>query len=181
MQSARQSVDQAIQKLKNNVEAACRNIKKHCSYFNLAQELSVMIQQLEHEKGMLRNVSAIQTANQFITSIRDLADTLSGQCMPSRSYAPRSIQPQGSFFSGLGMGSSKSTAEQQRQPAATTTQQPVGTDGDGSRSGERGRQWSCVTCTLVNESSDKNCKVCRSPNRQEKKKDKNFLSKLKFW
>ena len=174
MQSARQSVDQAIQKLKSNVEAACRNIKKHCSYFNLAQELAVMIQQLEHEKGLLRNVSAIQTTDQFITRIRDLADTLSGQSMPSRAYVPHSNQPQGSYFSGLGMGNSQPTA--------------IATFGDGSRSSERTLQWSCDTCTLINESSDKNCKACHSPSRQQekkkkkkKKKDKNFLSKLKFW
>lgn len=158
MQSARQSVDQAIQKLKNNVEAACHNIKEHCSHFNLAQELAVMIQQLEHEKGMLRNVSAIQTADQFISSIRDLADTLSGQRMSSRSCGARSSQPQDSFFSGLGVGT-------RSKPAAVNL------------TGTSSQLWSCGTCTLKNEPANENCDACGFG--RPEKRNKSYFSKLK--
>ena len=75
--AARLAVQAGINSLLLRIQQACHSIKNHCSNFNLALELAVMIRQLETERDLLTNLKAIETANLFIKTIKDIVDTLS--------------------------------------------------------------------------------------------------------
>ena len=85
--SARQAVEAGIAALVDNVQQACRNIKRHCSNFNLAAELAVTIRQLEAERDLLDNLKAIETAEKFIATVKGIVDALSARGSDAGVYA----------------------------------------------------------------------------------------------
>lgn len=68
------------------MERGCRLIKRMCSSFNLVDELALTLGQLEAEARNIRNVEARRQADQSISTIRNLINTLS-QATPQVSKA----------------------------------------------------------------------------------------------
>lgn len=66
------TIDAEIQKL----QASCREIMSLCSGFNLAAELELLLRQLETEKTLITNLTARDTAEKFIQTIRTIVDSL---------------------------------------------------------------------------------------------------------
>jgi hypothetical protein len=70
-------VDEAIKDNLKNLELQCEGIKKLCKGFNLVNELSLVLNQLEAELRKIRNLQARDTAVKVIDAIRALIDTAS--------------------------------------------------------------------------------------------------------
>ena len=77
--SALIDVEKAIDAEITRLDQSCREIVRHCSGFNLAKELSMTLSQLELEKSMMTNLSAITTAQKFINTIERIVDGLTLQ------------------------------------------------------------------------------------------------------
>lgn len=73
---AKKLLEKALNQKKEDIINLCKKLQAICSGFNLAQELHALIQQLEIQSSMLRNIDAKQQATVFIRSLKEFCQML---------------------------------------------------------------------------------------------------------
>jgi hypothetical protein len=84
LEEAYKGVETAIAGEIANVEKACKELKRLARNFNLANELYTTIELLKHEKKLLTDTKAIETANKFISTIERIIDGLNTPAQESK-------------------------------------------------------------------------------------------------
>jgi len=70
-------VESEVQRQLQTLVANCNSLKKICKGFNLVDELSIVIAQMQTETKTLRSVGARKTAEDFINTLTELCNQLS--------------------------------------------------------------------------------------------------------
>ncbi len=73
---AKKLLEKALSQKNEEIKQLCIQLRALCSGFNIAQELHALIDQLEAESAMLKNIEAKQQANAFIRSLKDFCDRM---------------------------------------------------------------------------------------------------------
>ena len=73
---AKELLEKALVQKKDDIINLCEKLQSICSGFNLAQELHALINQLEMQASMLRNIDAKQQATAFIRSLKEFCEIL---------------------------------------------------------------------------------------------------------
>ncbi len=73
---AKKMLENALQQKNAEIRAKCTELRRICSGFNLAAELHALIDQLEIEATMLRNIEARKQANIFIRSLKEFCESI---------------------------------------------------------------------------------------------------------
>jgi len=100
LSSSRQAVDKAIQDMSKSILDSCKNIQKLCKNFNLVDELTITLRQLETEAALLTSIVARKQADDFIKSIKNLIDQLSKQQELDRKTQQQQRKTPGGAFTG---------------------------------------------------------------------------------
>jgi len=72
----RKGIESKIATINDSIKKDCSELKQICSGFNLVDELNDLIHQLQAESKSLTSVEARQTADDFINSIKTIANNL---------------------------------------------------------------------------------------------------------
>lgn len=86
---AKKLLENALQQKSDEIKQLCIKLHGICSGFNLAQELSILIKQLEMEASMLKNIDAKQQADAFIRSLKELCDKIAEDQKNAKSHLPQ--------------------------------------------------------------------------------------------
>jgi Pyruvate/2-oxoacid:ferredoxin oxidoreductase delta subunit len=78
-EAAKKAVEHAIDNEIKKLETTAKDIMKYCSGFNLANELRVTMTDLEYQKSMMKNLSAMSSADKFIKTIKRIVDGMEEQ------------------------------------------------------------------------------------------------------
>jgi GTPase Era involved in 16S rRNA processing len=73
---AKKLLEKALQQKNAEIKAKCNELRQICSGFNLAAELHALIDQLEIESSMLRNIDTRRQADAFIRSLKEFCATI---------------------------------------------------------------------------------------------------------
>ncbi|KYQ93280.1 hypothetical protein DLAC_05939 [Tieghemostelium lacteum] len=77
VQDAKLIIDSALKRMTEDIKNSCVELKKLCSGFNLVDELSITLEQLEMEAWKHTSLDARKTANDIIRSITEMVNQLS--------------------------------------------------------------------------------------------------------
>lgn len=73
---AKKLLENALLQKKEEIKQLCLQLRNICAGFNIAQELHALVDQLEIESAMLKNIEAKQQANAFIRSLKEFCNML---------------------------------------------------------------------------------------------------------
>jgi hypothetical protein len=90
-QSARQQIQQEIDNEKQMLLQYCHQLHAICSGFNLVDELSILVMQLEHDARLLQSVDARKAAETYINSLKDVCNKLSETSIAQYHNAPVNV------------------------------------------------------------------------------------------
>ena len=88
----KKGLEDAIDKLKADIINETANLKKICKGYNLVDELTGLIYQLEQGAKLLTSVEARKTADNFIKCIRDLCDSFATMDTSKIKSVPAKLQ-----------------------------------------------------------------------------------------
>lgn len=84
-------MEDAVNKIKEDILSECHRLKAICKNYNLVNELNSMIYQLKQESQTLSSTEARQTADTFIKAIEEICDQF-------KSMEPIPQQPKKSWW-----------------------------------------------------------------------------------
>lgn len=76
VEGAKKLLERALQQKNKEIKARCNELRRICSGFNLAAELHSLIDQLEIESSMLRNIDARKQAEELIRSLKEFCTSI---------------------------------------------------------------------------------------------------------
>jgi ElaB/YqjD/DUF883 family membrane-anchored ribosome-binding protein len=89
VEDAKKLLENALKQKSDDIEELCITLHKICSGFNLVQELSILIDQLQKEANMLKNIDAKQQADEFIRSLKELCHTIAEDQKNAKPHLPQ--------------------------------------------------------------------------------------------
>jgi len=86
---AKKMLENALKQKSDDIKQLCIKLHQICSGFNLVQELSIFINQLEVEAKMLKNIDAKQQADAFIRGLKELCNTIADDQKNTKPHLPQ--------------------------------------------------------------------------------------------